>query len=331
MDQVARFSVSRRLFLAGASSMVLATGTARAEAWPSKPIRVVLPGPAGGIIDVAIRSLSESLVADLGQQIVVDPRPGGNGMVAGQIVATAPKDGYTVELIVSGLLALPFLMKAPFDIVEDFTPIAMVGISAAVLCVAKSLPINSIDELVAYGRSKQGPLNYLNPGNGTPSHLVLEQVRMDRKIDLASVPYKGLPPGVQDLLGERIQLGLISAPLVLGHIRSGAVKAIAVSGGGRLPELPDVRTFREQGYGEFEVQSAIPLVGPRGLPDPIVERLNTAFARALADPQVRARLASAYIQPTPMTVAEVKAWATNEHGRLGRLITQLGIKADGND
>ncbi|WP_395710381.1 Bug family tripartite tricarboxylate transporter substrate binding protein [Reyranella sp.] len=331
MPYTPRLPMSRRGLLAGAATLPLLGRAAAADAYPSKPIRVVLPGPAGGIIDVAIRSLSDVLAADLGQPIVVDPRPGGNGVVAGQIVVAAPKDGYTVELTVSAYYALPFLMKVPFDVVEDFTPIAMVGVSAAVLCVAKSLPIRTIDELVAYARQNPQALNYLNPGNGTPSHLVLEQVRLDKKVELASVPYKGLPPGVQDLLGERIQLGLISAPLVLGHIRSGALRAIAVSGGARLPELPGVATFREQGYGGLEVQSAIPLLGPKGLPDPIVERLNGAFAKALADPQVRSRLAAACIQPQPMTVAEMKAWAKNENQRLGRLITQLGIKADGSD
>jgi len=323
--------LSRRRLLGAAAALPLVSAAARAETFPSKPIRVVLPGPAGGIIDVAVRSISEALSAELGQQIIVDPRPGGNGIVAGQIVIAAPKDGYTIEATVSGQLAFPFLMKMPFDVVEDLTPIAMVGVSAAVLCIAKSLPIGSVDELVAWGGRNPGKLNYLNPGNGTPSHLVLEQIRLYKKVDLTSVPYKGLPPGVQDLLGERIQLGLISAPLVLGHIRSGAIKAIAVSGAVRLPELPDVPTLREQGYGEFEVQSAIPMFGPKGLPQPIVDRLNAATARALADPVSRVRLAAAYIQPMPMTVPQMQSWVTKEHQRLGKLITQLGIKADGAD
>lgn len=322
---------TRRRLLAGAALLPL-VGSARAQqaqAWPTKPIRVVLPGPAGGIIDVGMRSISEALAADLGQQIVIDPRPGGNGIVAGQIVTGAPRDGYTLEATVSAHYGLPFLMKAPFDVVEDFTPIAMVGVTAAVLCVAKSMPVRSVDELVAYARKASTPLTYLNSGNGTSTHLVPELLKIEKKIDLVSVPYKGLPPGVQDLLGERIQIGLVSAPLILGHVKSGAVVPIAVSGAARLPEIPNVPTLREQGYGAIEIQSALPLLGPKGLPDPIVQRMNAAVAKALADPQVRARLESSYIQPTPMTVAEVQAWAKAEYDRLGKLIVSLGIKADG--
>ena len=320
---------TRRRLLAGAAALPLLGGAAGAQsAWPTKPIRVVLPGPAGGIIDVAIRAISEALTADLGQQIVVDPRPGGNGIVAGQILTGSAPDGYTLEATVSAHYALPFLMKAPFDVVADFTPIAMVGVTAAVLCVAKSLPVRSVDELVAYARKSPTPLTYLNSGNGTSTHLVPEQLRLEKKIDLVSVPYKGLPPGVQDLLGERIQIGLVSAPLILGHVRSGAVTPIAVSGAARLPEIPDVPTLREQGYGAIEIQSALPLLGPKGLPAPIVERLNRSVAKALADPQVRSRLESAYIQPTAMTVDDVQAWAKAEYDRLGKLIVSLGIKAE---
>ncbi len=322
---------TRRRLLAGAALLPFA-GAARAQqaqAWPTKPIRVVLPGPAGGIIDVGMRTISEALAADLGQQIVIDPRPGGNGIVAGQIVTGAPRDGYTLEATVSAHYGLPFLMKAPFDVVEDFTPIAMVGVTAAVLCVAKSMPVRSVDELVAYASKASTPLTYLNSGNGTSTHLVPELLKIEKKIDLVSVPYKGLPPGVQDLLGERIQIGLVSAPLILGHVKSGAVVPIAVSGATRLPEIPNVPTLREQGYGAIEIQSALPLLGPKGLPDPIVQRLNASVAKALADPQVRARLEGSYIQPTPMTVAEVQAWARAEYDRLGKLIVSLGIKADG--
>lgn len=322
---------TRRRLLAGAAALPLLAGQApaRAQAWPTKPIRVVLPGPAGGIIDVGMRSISEALAADLGQQIVIDPRPGGNGIVAGQIVTGAPADGYTLEATVSAHYGLPFLMKAPFDVVSDFTPVAMVGVTAAVLCVAKSLPVRSVDELVAYARKAATPLTYLNSGNGTSTHLVPEQLKIEKKIELVSVPYKGLPPGVQDLLGERIQVGLVSASLILGHVKAGAVIPIAVSGATRLREIPDVPTLREQGYGGIEIQSALPLLGPKGLPDAIVQRLNAAVARALADPQVRARLEASYIQPTPMTVPEVQAWAKAEYDRLGKLIVSLGIKADG--
>ena len=329
-------NLSRRRLLAGTVAATLAgtfaqVGRAAADTYPSKLIRVVLPGPAGGVIDIAIRALSDALSADLGQQIVVDPRPGGNGLMAGQLVVASPRDGYTLELTVSGQLAFPFLMKVPFDVVEDFSPIAMVGVATSLFCVSNDLPVKDLAGFVDYARNHAGAMNYLNPGNGTPAQLIIEQIKISKGIDIASVPYKGLPPGVQDLIGRRIQAGVVSAPIILQHVKSGSVKAIAVVGNNRLQVLADVSTMTEQGFGDFEVQSALPLFGPKGLPLAIVERLNLAFRNALRDPQVRERLASVYIEPLPMTVKEVEAWVVAQHSRLGKLIAQTGIKADGSD
>jgi tripartite-type tricarboxylate transporter receptor subunit TctC len=318
--------IKRRLLLA---APLVAPFAARAESWPSKPIRVVLPGPAGGIIDVAMRSMSDVLVADLGQQLVIDPRPGGNGFVAGQVVVAAPPDGYTLELTVSAQLAFPFLMKVPFDVMADLTPIAMAGVATAVICVAKDLPIGNLAQLVAYARANPGKLNYLNPANGTGGHLIMEQIKIAQKVEITSVSYKGLPPGIPDLLAQRIQIGVVSTPIILQHAVSGAVRPIAVVAARRLRELPDVPTMVEQGFGDMEVRSALPLYGPKGLPPTIVNRLNDAVRKALGDAEVQRRLAAAYIDPMPMSVAELTTWLTGEHERLGKLIRQLGIKADG--
>jgi tripartite-type tricarboxylate transporter receptor subunit TctC len=317
----------RRRLLLGAA--LAAPFAARAESYPNKPIRVLLPGPPGGIIDVAMRSMSEVLVADLGQQLVIDPRPGGNGFVAGQVLTAAPPDGYTLELTVSAQLAFPFLMKVPFDVMTDFTPIAMAGVATAIICVAKDLPIGNLAQLVEYARANPGKLNYLNPANGTSGHLMMEQLRIAQKVDLTSVSYKGLPPAIPDLLAQRIQVGVVSTPIILQHAVSGAVKPIAIVAARRLRELPDVPTMVEQGFGDMEVRSAFPLYGPKGLPTAIVARLNDAVRKAQGDGDVQRRLATAYIDPTPMTVAEVTAWLDHEHERLGKLIKQLGIKADG--
>lgn len=323
-------SVSRRrLLAAGLAAPLLKIGSAGADNYPSKPIRIILPGPAGGIIDIAMRSLSDVLVSDLGQQLVIDPRPGGNGFVAGQVVVAAPPDGYTLELTVSAQLAFPFLMKVPFDVMADFTPIAMAGVATAIICVAKDLPIDNLAALIEFARANPGKLNYLNPANGTGGHLMMEQIKIAHKVDITSISYKGLPPGIPDLMAQRIQIGVVSTPIILQHAVSGAVKPIAIVGTRRMRELPDVPTMVEQGFGEIEVRSALPLYGPRGMPTAIVDRLNGAVRKALDDPEVQRRLGAAYIDPMPMTVAEVSAWLTQEHTRLGKLIQQLGIKADG--
>ncbi|HEV7542901.1 MAG TPA: tripartite tricarboxylate transporter substrate binding protein [Reyranella sp.] len=318
--------LSRRLLLGAA---LAAPFPARAETWPAKPIRVILPGPAGGLIDVAGRAIGEAMQKELGQTWLIDPRPGANGIVAGQMFLAAPADGYTVYLTVSGHVALPFLMKAPFDVMADFKPIAMVGVSTALLCVPPDSPANTLAEFVAYAKASPGKLNYLNSGNGTGTHLLPELLKIKYDIDVTSISYKGLPPGVQDLLGSRLDLAMVSSALVVQHVKAGRLKAIALVGPKRLAELPDVATLAEQDAGETEIRSMLPLYGQKALPDAIVVKLNEAVRMALADAETRTRLAAAYIEPTPMSPAEAAAALAAEHERLGKLIQQLGIKADG--
>ena len=319
--------MKRRLFLAAAA--MLPAAAAHADAYPSKTIRVVLPGPAGGLLDVAERSLSDAMQRELGQTWLIDPRPGANGILAAQLVLGAPADGYTLYLTVSGHVVLNLLMRAPFDAMADFRPIAMVGVSSALICVPPASPANTIAEFVALARANPGKLNYLNPGNGTGAHLIPEQLRIKYGIDITSISYKGLPPGVQDLLGGRLDLGVVSTVLAGPHVKAGRLKAIGVVGLKRDRDLPAVATMEEQGEADLQVQSSIPILGQKGLPDAIVERLNKAVNKALADPEVRARLANASIEPLPMTPRELDEAMRREHDRLGKLIRQLGITADG--
>lgn len=320
--------MKRRLFLAAAAAIVPATAV-HAEAYPSKTIRVVLPGPPGGLLDVAARSLSDALQRELGQTWLIDPRPGANGILAAQLVLGAPADGYTLYLTVSGHVVLNLLMRAPFDAMADFRPIAMVGVSSALICVPPNSPANTIAEFVALARANPGKLNYLNPGNGTSAHLIPEQLRIKYGIDITSISYKGLPPGVQDLLGGRLDLAIVSTALAGPHVKAGRLKAIGIVGLKRDRDLPGVATMEEQGEADLQVQSSIPILGQKGLPDAIVDRLNRAVNRALADPEVRTRLANASIEPMPMSPRELGEAMQREHVRLGKLIRQLGITADG--
>lgn len=323
--------MKRRLFLAAAGAAPFAgvAGTSRAEVYPSKTIRVVLPGPAGGLLDVAARALSEAMQRELGQTWLVDPRPGANGILAAQQVLAAPPDGHTLYLTVSAHVVLNELMRAPFDAMADFRPVAMVGVSSALICVPASSPADTIAGFVAHARANPGRLNYLNPGNGTGAHLIPEQLKIKYGIDITSISYKGLPPGVQDLLGGRLDVGVVSTALAAPHVKAGRLKAIGVVGVQRVSDLPAVATMSEQGEGELEVQSSIPLYGPKALPSPIVMRLNGAIDKALADPEVRARLASASIDPLPLGPQQLDEMLRREHVRLARLIRQLGITADG--
>jgi tripartite-type tricarboxylate transporter receptor subunit TctC len=318
--------LSRRLLLGAA---LAAPFPARAETWPAKPIRVILPGPAGGLVDIAGRAIGDAMQRELGQTWLIDPRPGANGIVAAQMFLGAPADGHTLYFTVSGHVALPFVMKVPFDVMADFKPIAMVGVSTALLCVPPDSPANTLAEFVAYAKANPGRLNYLNSGNGTGAHLLPELIKIKYDIDLTSISYKGLPPGVQDLLGGRLDLAMVSTTLVLQHVKAGRLKAIALVGPKRLAELPDVATMAEQGAGDTEIRSMLPLYGQKALPDAIVVKVNEAVRSALADAETQQRLAAAYIEPMSLSPAEAASSLAAEHARLGKLIQQLGIKADG--
>ncbi len=323
----------RRLFLAAAlaplSSPLSFSRAAHAGTYPTKPVRVVLPGPAGGLIDIAGRAVAEIMQRELGQSWLIDPRPGANGIVAGQAVLGAPADGQTLYLTVSGHVVLNLLMKAPFDAMADFKPIAMLGVSSALVCVPPASAARDIEGFVSLARANPGKLNYLNPGNGTGAHLIPEQMKIKYGIDVTSISYKGLPAGVQDLLAGRLDLAVVSTSLAAPHVKAGRLKAIALVGLARHDDLPDVPTLREQGVGDLEVQSALPLLGQKDLPDSIVERLNKAMGAALGDGETRKHLLTAYIEPQPMSPRELGAYLQSEHERLGGLIRRLGITADG--
>ncbi|MFO1160170.1 MAG: tripartite tricarboxylate transporter substrate binding protein [Reyranellaceae bacterium] len=301
----------------------------RAQAWPNKPIRVILPGPVGGLIDIAGRAIGDVMQRQLGQPWLIDPRPGANGIVAAQMFLGAPADGYTLYFTVSGHVALPYLMKAPFDVMADFKPIAMVGVSTALLCVPPASPANTVAEFVAYAKANPGKLNYLNSGNGTGAHLLPELLKIKFGIDVTSISYKGLPPGVQDLLAGRLDLAMVSTTLVMQHVKAGRLKAIGLVGPKRLAELPDVATMAEQGAGDTEIRSMLPIYGQAGLDESIVGKVNAAVRAAQADADCRNRLAAAYIEPMPLDPAQTGEALAAEHARLGKLIQLLGIKADG--
>lgn len=302
---------------------------ATAGTFPDRPIRAILPAPAGGVIDFAGRAISEAMAANLGQPLLIDPRPGGNGIVAGVAVAASPPDGYTTFLTVSGMMVLPLLVKAPFDMIRDFTPIAMLGVSSSILCVHPSLPVGNVAELVAYARATPGKLNYLNAGNGTPGHMVFEALKIARGLDITSITYKGLPPGIPDLVAGRIEMAVVSTSLIQQQAKAGATKAIAILGPRRLTEFPGIATLGEQGYGDIEVLTWIAFLGPPKMPDEIVGRLNAAVGAALADPVSQRRLAAADITPMPMSARQLGDAMVREYDRLGALISRLGIKADG--
>lgn len=317
---------SRRFFLA---TILAAPFVSRAQAYPDHPIRVIVPGAPGGLVDLAARAIGEPMQRELGQPWLVEPKPGANGIIAAKAFLDAPADDHTLYLTVLGHVLLPFLAKVPFDVFADFQPVAMIGASTFLLCVPAGSPADTVAGFVEYARTRPGKLAYLNSGNGTASHLLPELLKSRFALDITSVSYRSLPQGVGDLITGTLDLGLIGTGVALPHVQQGRLKAIAQVSRRRIDAVPGVPTLAEQGLSDMGIDAFLPLYGRSSMPQSTVARINRAVAATLAEPATRARLANASIEPLPMPAAEVGATMKQEHDRLGAVIQRLGIKADG--
>jgi tripartite-type tricarboxylate transporter receptor subunit TctC len=316
--------ISRRAIVVGAAL----PGPALAHDLWGKPLRIVLAGPPGGIIDVGGRAVLDALTAELRRPVILDHRPGAGGMIAAQIVSSAAPDGGTLLLTVSEITAIQFLTAVRFDLLRDLMPVATIGEGAAAICVPGGLPVASLPDLIAYARSKPGAVRYLNPGNGTRQHLIPEQINRDFGTGMRPIPYRGLPAGVADLLEQRIELGVVSTALAVQHIDAGSLRALAVLGERRLSRLPAVPTIYEQGLGEINVRSTLTLFGPARLPPASVQRLNRAVGDVLGDPAVQSRLASADIVGEVTDPQQLGRRLADEQSRFASLLATLQLKRE---
>jgi tripartite-type tricarboxylate transporter receptor subunit TctC len=322
MDILARRSVL-------AAGLAIAGMPARAQTWPVRPVRFLVPYPVGGIVDIVARTVAEPMAVELGQPIVVDPRPGANSTLATAMVPQAPADGYTWLIATVSHVVAPHLQPVSYDPLKDFQGAALVAIATSVATVNSSLPITSLRELVDYGRANPGKLNYLNPGNGSSIHLSAELLKSYAKFDMTGVPYRGIPPGIPDLLEGRLQVGLLPGPLALQHVQSGKLRAIGFIGERRSKVLPDVPTFAEQGLGEAQVMSWYTIAVRAGTPAGIVQRIHDAAAKVTAAMETRERLDRASCEvPAPRTPAEIQALYSADLKRYGQLVKDAGIKGD---
>jgi tripartite-type tricarboxylate transporter receptor subunit TctC len=300
-----------------------------ADTYPNKPIRFLVPYPVGGIVDIVARSVAEPMAVELGQPIVVDPKPGANSTLATGLIPQAPADGYTWVIATISHVVAPHLQNVSYDALKDFQGVALVAIATSIATVNPSLPISNLKELVEYGRANPGKLNYLNPGNGSSIHLSAELLKSVARFDMTSVPYRGIPPGMTDLLEGRLQVGFLPGPLALQHIKAGKLRAIGFIGDKRSKELPDVPTFTEQGFGDAQVMSWYTIAVRTGTPPEIVNRIHAAATKVVATAETRERLgkASCDVPPT-RTPAEVQALYVADYARYGNLVKEAGIKSD---
>lgn len=300
---------------------------ALAQAWPSKPIRLIVPFPPGGPTDVIGRSAAQILQAALGQPVIVDNRPGGAGTVGLGVLAKAPADGYTVGLPAITLAIAPHLGPVPFDPFKDFTLISNIGATTPAIAAHPNFPANNLAELIAHARANPGKVLYGTPGIGTTPHLAAELLQIATGITLVHVPYKGTAQLAQDLLAGVITLSF-EAGLTLAHanIKAGKLKPIVMLTEKRSRLLPDLPTAVELGYPSVNAAPWWGLGGPAGLPREAVTRMNAAMVQGLKSKEVVERFAVLGIEATPTTPEEFEAYLRAEHARWGTVIQRAGIK-----
>lgn len=321
--------IQRRHFLA-ASAATLATPFALAQSWPQQPIRWIVPYPAGGGTDVLARTVAEAMRPGLGQTIVIDNRPGASTNIAGDIVARAKPDGYTVMSADNAILAYNehLFTKLPFDPEKDFSYLGAMARFPLALVVNPSFPAKNVKEFIAYAKANPGKLNYASPGNGSPHHLAMELFKNRTGTFITHIPYRGAAPAVQDVMGGQVPCMFLDLAGGLPVMKAGKVRVLAIGSGKRAPSLPDVPTLAEAGVSGAEVYAFQGALGPAGLPEAIVTRFNAELNKALASAEVRKRAADFGMELLPGTPAQFKAMARAEAKRWGPIIKAAGVKLD---
>jgi len=310
--------------------IAFAVTSAHAQVYPSKPIRMLVPFPAGGAVDITARALSAELSRLLGQSVVADNRTGAGGNIAAEATARSAPDGYTLLMTTSAIMAVnPVLYsKISFDPVKDFAPISVVAAASNVLLIHPSLPATSISELVALIRSNPGKYSYGSAGNGTSTHLAAEMFKMMAGVELLHVPYRGGPPSLIDLAAGQVNMVFELLPTAVPLVRSGKVRALAYGGPRRSPLLAEIPTFAEAGLSGYESTVWFGVVAPAGTPAPIVARLNTATAQAVKHPDLGERLRSMGYEISSTTPEQMSEMVRAEIPKWSRVIKAAGIKIE---
>jgi tripartite-type tricarboxylate transporter receptor subunit TctC len=312
------------LFLASLS----VAGASHAQAWPSKPVRVIVNVAPGGVADLTMRVLGVRLSETLAQPVVVENRPGGDGYIGFEATIRAEHDGYTLVYAPgSTMMIAPHLVRrADLDPLKVLAPVVATGRVSLYLVVIPSLPVANLAEFLAYARANPGKLNYGSPGNGTSPHIATEVFNREAKVKLNHAPYKGAGPALKDLLGGHIELAL-DPGVGLPHVKSGKLRMLAVAGGTRHPDYPNVPTLEESGIKGVDGGPHFGLYAPTGTPRGVIERMNGEVQKAMKEPAVRERFVSLAVDiAEPMTPEAFAAYVKAESARYAKLIPELGIK-----
>jgi len=298
-------------------------------AYPAKPIRMVVPYPPGGPTDVLGRIVAQKLSESLGQQVNVENKPGASGMIGAELVARSAPDGYTLLTNASIHVINPSLYaKSSFDAIRDFAPVALIAEVPLILVVNPGVPVKSVGDLIALGKAQPGKLNFGSSGNAAAPHLAGESFKIATGVQMQHVPYKGSAPALTDLIGGQVQLMFDSMPSAMPHVKSGRIRAVAVTSARRSPTMPELPTVAESGVPGFDISTWYGVWAPAGTPKDIVNRLSAEIARALRLPEIRERLAGLGAEPVGNTPEEFAAYCQSELAKWSKIVRESGAKAD---
>lgn len=320
-----------RLLLAVPAALAAASPSALLadDAWPSRPIRLLVPFPVGGAADIVARLLAADMATTLGKPVVVENRSGASGNIAMDAAARSAPDGYTILLASASLAINKSLIKStPFDPEKDFTPISLVAMVPSVLLVPASLPVRTLDELVRLAKENAGSVNYGSNGVGTTQHLAAVMLGLRTGAQLTHVPYKGADGLMPDLIAGRIQMSFNNVASALPYLKAGTLRALAVGLPKRWPDLPDVPTFEEAGLADMEVSSWVGLFGPAGLPPPVVDKLQAAAAGSVSKPEIREKILTGGNLPVGGTAPELRKFVSDEIVRWRNAIDASGARPE---
>jgi len=316
--------------LAPAGAVAQPASTGSGQAYPAKPVRVIVPFPPGGAADIVARAITQEMSRAWGAQVIVDNRAGAGGLIGAEQAARAAPDGYTLLFAsASPMTVSPHLAaKPPYHPLRDFTPIVLIGFSPNVIVVHPSLPVHSVKALIALAKARPGQINYASNGVGTLSHLAVELIKHQAGINLVHVPYKGGAPAIVDTLAGHCSVFLAAYPTLSAQVRAGRLRALAVTSAQRIALAPKLPTVAEAALPGFEAIQWWGAYGPVGLPAELVARLNADIGRALFTTEVKSRLAADAAEPAGGTPGDLAAYLKTDYERWGKVVKASGIRAD---
>lgn len=312
------------IFLAAAPATLLA------QAYPTKPVRVIVPYPPGGSTDILARVLAERITPSLGQQMVVENRAGATGVIGAEAVAKSPPDGHTLLMGVNGPITIAPAIRAsmPYDTLRDFAPVILVADAPKLLVINPSIPVNTLQEFIAWAKGQPKPINFASAGVGTTGHLACELLKQRADFQANHVPYKGGGPAITDVIGGHVQFMFEVMPQLLPHVQAGRLRALAISSAERSKAIPSLPTVAEQGLPGFQSSTWFGVLAPAGTPEAVINRLNAEFSKALAEPDMAKRITDLGASWSPNSPADYAKFLRADLEKWRVVVAKSGAKFD---